>query len=120
MSQTLATQDQSAFIATPTVEVEQTELNGQTLTLPVLSEGYFWRLVPAAFETHSLQLRKKLGLFSIKVDERRVYPNDDTGRALNPITNIENKAAGMMRTRLIEREQDRIMNGLLGDFQKVK
>lgn len=115
------TTEQEIFMEIPTVEVEQTELSGRTLTLPVLSEGYFWRLkYEAGIYSHTIQIRKKFGPISFKIDERVVFANDKNGNALNPITNIESKAEGMMRTRLIEREQDKIMNGLLGDFKQAK
>lgn len=118
MSQALVETDQ-VFLTVPEVEVEQVELNGQTLTLPVLAEGHFWRLAYAGLGMTTIQLRKKFGPISLKVDERHIALRED-GRYFNPASTIEKTAAGMMRTRLVENEQERIFDGLYGDFKQVK
>lgn len=118
MSQALVETDQ-VFLTVPEVEVEQVELNGQTLTLPVLAEGHFWRLAYAGLGMTTIQLRKKFGPISLKVDEHYIALKKG-GHYLNPASVIENTAANMMWARLAENEQERIFDGLYGDFKQVK
>jgi hypothetical protein len=118
MTQTIE-QDKNTFIADPTVEVAQTELNGQTLTLPVLSEGYFWRVARNSLGGNMIQIRKKFGLFSTKVDENYLLIFDGKGRTLNPTIEIEKKAAELVFSRLVRAEHSRIFNGLYGDFKRA-
>lgn len=65
--------------------------------MPRVPEKYFWRVIPGALSMTYLQLRKRLGKFSTKVDDRVLHYYDENRNVLDPSREMIRAARSIMK-----------------------
>jgi hypothetical protein len=75
------------------MNIEEDESTG----LPVVPEGYLWRVRMGALHINKLDLRKKTWYGSRKVDSRVLWYYDDYRNVLDPRDEIWQRAVSIMK-----------------------
>ena len=88
-----------------------------TLTLPCLPSGYFWRVARGAFHIDQIELRKKVGWFSVRVDHLILNYSDKSGVPVDPAVEINRVAQLLTELFLPKYKESQSWDSFYGDYQ---
>lgn len=90
--------------------------------LPLLPKNQFWRVVDSGFGNLIIEIRKKVFLFSYRVDSGLIGNFDngdsglDSGLICNSADNVATVAAQVIIDGRIRNNRRKVMDNLIGDY----